>query len=276
MDDNYFDPSPSPNLPMDDPLRDWVQQVQSDPQLANLMTTDPQGAMNRMKELGIPPPPQGFMAYTDGMAKENDPNAIVGGKSAPLPGQVIGGATPPAASEAVPLPAARPAQADGASQNRSIAERLKESVGGMFPTFGQDGKLQGNLTSAQGQPPAPSNMPPILEPEENPSRMAGVPTPRPNANRTMSTAEHEAGGDLNPATDVSSSNKKANAFDQFAKSLQGIKPVPPPAPNFVGTPSVRSPNAGAAPNLTALLSLVGQAPAPMQQTLGRLLATGKA
>lgn len=268
MEEDYFSPSASPNLPQDDPLRSWLSAVQSDPQLAGLMTTDPQGAIDRMKELGIPPPPQGFTAYTDGLGAENSiPNRHPKG----TPPGTYGGAEP-----SVPYPpGGDPMTAD--ARPPSILERAKTAVTGMFPTFSPSGQLQGNLTSAQGQPPAAAPPLPVPRPQVAAAASSddtganldgGVPMPR--------ARPPEAGPG---ASDFSAKKKESlgDALSGFGKSLQGVKPVPPPAPNFVGTPSAPSHPAIQAPNLNALLAMVGQgAPSPLGLTLGRLLATGKA
>lgn len=114
--------------------------------------------------------------------------------------------------------------------------------------------------------PQPSVAPPIappnnaLDPEENPSPVApgAVPTPTPKPDSTKKKDDDKGAGD-------------------FAKMIAALKPVPPPALNPVGTPSVRSPSATNAPNIAQLLSLFGQqsTPSPVN-TLGRLLVAGKA
>lgn len=269
--DNYFDPQPSPNLSESDPLRAWAAQL-NDPDLVKLMATDPQGAAEKMARLGIPPPPPHIMSYADGLGANNSPTPE---QRYALPGQTVGGAGPPA-----DLPP---------------------------PVIGTDGKMQGNFTSDQGTlgirpgslidrgikyfTPSPAAAtpvsakapiaaptpvstgaflnPPILEPEVNPSAIGGVPLPRARPAEAPPVA-----------TDLSARKKTddvGDALGGFGKSLQGVKPSPPPAPNFVGTPSMRAPGHIAAPNLQALLSLVGQPTAsPLGLTLGRLLATGKA
>lgn len=262
--DNYFDPIASPTLGEEDPLRTWAQQLQNDPELPKLMATDPQGAIDRMAKMGIPPPPPHIMSFTDGVDASNAPPSPPslrmpfekpGGM---VPSQTIGGAVP----------------------------QYSDPVGaGAFdpqmPVFGPDGKMMGNQTSAQGQPPvAAADAIPLptpdprksladsLDPTPAPAEAVPLPVPRP--------AEAGPG-----ASDISASKKKkedaGDALGGFAKSLQGVKPIAPPAPNFVGTPSVRAHGNIAAPNLQNLLSMVGQpGPSPLALTLGRLLATGKA
>lgn len=264
--DNFFDPpSASPNLPEDDPLRQWAMDIQRDPELHKLMATDPQAAARRMADMGIPPPPGNLQAYTDGQDASNSVPPIAPYRTARSGPGIIGGAEPP------PTP--------GSNFDPS---QMANAGGEQFPVF-KGGKLQGNLTSAQGTPPAtnpplpdqkipPATTtvasadtgsyfdPPILDPEPNPS--AGqplVPKERP------------------VSTDLSSKNKTADGLDSFSKSLQGVRPIPPAPPNFVGTPAAPHHTAITAPNLQHLLSLVGQpGPSPLGLTLGRLLATGKA
>jgi hypothetical protein len=284
MDDNYFDPSPSPNLPEADPLRDWISQVQNDSELHKLMATDPQAAMDRMKTMGIPPPPQGFSAYTDGLGAEN---SIPGIKRQTMPG-TYGGATPEPAP-APPYPQGSDPMTAGTTQP-SILQRGADVVKNFFPTFGPNGKLQGNLTSGQGQPPAasaPAAAAEIPLPASDPRKQLAAaldPEPEPEVNPSAGqplvprTRPAEAGPS---STDLSAQSKKkpdtADALSGFSKSLAGVKPVPPPAPNFVGTPALPAHHAIQAPTMQNLLSLIGQpGQSPLALTLGRLLATGKA
>ena len=148
----------------------------------------------------------------------------------------------------------------------------------------KDGSIAGNV-SAPSNPDAPPkqtdrvtpNVPPVplpaparvasagssLDPEdESPSEAGSVPLPqpRPEAAKAGDTKKKDLAGGLS----------------DFSKSLQGVKPVPPPALNAVGTPGVRSPNSIQAPAVQALLSLAGQGTPPSAlATLGRLLAAGK-
>jgi hypothetical protein len=150
---------------------------------------------------------------------------------------------------------------------------------GELPVFGPGGKMQGNLTSGQGQPP--TAVPPLATPpsvvapaapssafDPTPEVPSSVPLPRPRP--------AEAG----PGASELSSSKKPSASDalsDFSKSLAGVRPVAPPALNPVGTPSVRSPTAAGAPNIQALLQMIGQQnQATPLSTLGRLLVAGKA
>lgn len=111
--------------------------------------------------------------------------------------------------------------------------------------------------------PQPSVVPPIappsnaLDPEENPSPVAPGAVPTPTAKPDKKDADKGAG--------------------DFAKMIAALKPVPPPALNPVGTPSVRSSLATGAPNIASLLQVLGQqgSPSPVN-TLGRLLVAGKA
>lgn len=268
--ENFFDPIASPNLPEDDPMRAWAAQVQSDPQLAQLMATDPQGAMDRMKELGIPPPPMGFTAYTDGLTAENSiPNRHP--KGAP-PG-TYGGAEPDPV-----IPPGTDPMAGNLPRNKSIIER----VVGAFPTFGTNGKMMGNLTSAQGQPPAA----PGADLSEQPTPSTGVPIPRADPRKEVPAGffldPQTAGDDTLPENATSTEGrvtKKGEAkegFSDLAKGLEGVKPPPGVPPQKISSPNSPRPNAIQAPQLSALLSLVGQPASPVAMTLGRLLATGKA
>lgn len=271
-DDNFFDPmpqtpfTPSSNLPENDPLRDWATQLQ-DPELMQLMARDPRAAVERMKELGVPPPPPEISRYAEG--------GIDNLRGPPLPTQTVGGATP---APMIP-PGTDPMGAN--VRNKSIVERGVDAV------FGPNGKLWGNLTSEQGVKPGskyvgggigsdPSSreigpaaapaVPNYLDPEENPSPVpaGGVPLPRPNPSRP---------------TEVSAQSKPSlsEGLGGFADSLKGVKAPAPPPLNAVGTPSAPRPNQINAPALNNLLAMVGQAaPSPLTLTLGRLLATGKA
>lgn len=274
FDTNYFDPQPSPNLPEDDPMRAWAAQVQSDPQLAKLMATDPQGAMDRMKELGIPPPPQGFSAYTDGLSADNSvPNRHP--KGAP-PG-VYGGATPPPA----PYPQGSDPMTAG-TPPPSLLQRGVAAVQGMFPTFGPNGKLMGNLTSAQGQPSVGADL------AEQPTPSAGLPIPRSDPRKMppegyfLEPQTADAGDSELPENATSTEGKskpKGDAkggFSDLMKGMQGVKAPAVPAPQKISSPNAPQHSALQAPNLNALLSLVGQPASPIAMTLGRLLATGKA
>lgn len=271
-DDNYFDPistaTASPNLSQDDPLRAWVAQLQSDPDLPKLMATDPQAAIAKMQAAGIPPPPADLKQYTDGLGPEN---SIPGIKRQTMPG-TYGGADPAPTPAAAPTPPFNPTPQAG-----SITERMYRLLGSTFgPSTAQASPEPVPVPMADPRKAAPA-APPVapaapatppnyldpLEPEVNPHPVApgGVPLPTPNPTTPAAAAK--------PST--------ADALSGFSKSLQGVKPVAGPPPNFVGTPSVRSPGAISAPNLQALLGLVGQpAPSPLGMTLGRLLATGKA
>lgn len=281
--DNYFDPVASPNLGQDDPLRTWAAQLQSDPDLPKLMATDPQAAIEKMKALGLPPPPGDLMSYTDGLAKENSPSANLGGANPPLPTQSIGGATPPPPpTAAIPEPPSR------ILREGSIADRLYRAWNdGPPPVIGPNGKMMGNLTSSQGVPPVapgavepqiplPASDPrrlaaldPVIDSEINPNPSSGIPLPVPRPK--------EAGVGASDLSARKKIDETGDALGGFSKSLQGVKPVAPPPPNYVGTPSVRAHGNISAPNLQSLLSLVGQpGPSPLGLTLGRLLATGKA
>lgn len=290
----FFDPSPdtpftpSVNLPEGDPLRDWAAQL-SDPQLQQLMASDPRAAVERMKELGIPPPPPEISRYAEG--------GIDNLRNPPLPTQVVGGAPPPVVYPPTqdPMQGTAPAP-QGMARAREIGGGIMDSlrdtgsmIAGVLPTFSADGKMLGNLTSEQGVPPGskyvgggigsdPSarELPPAAapasanyfdpEPEVNPNPVApgSVPLPRENPNRP---------------TDTSAQRKPSlsEGLGGFADSLKGVKAPAPPPLNPVSTPSAPRPNQINAPALNNLLAMVGQAaPSPLTLTLGRLLATGKA
>ena len=153
-----------------------------------------------------------------------------------------------------------------------------------MPIFGPDGRMQGNLTSAQGQPPQPVPSMPI--PTPTPPRMPSAPV-------QMAAAEPEPASPLDPiptpqerpkeagpgASDLSARKKgdAAGAVSDFNKSLAGVKALAPPPLNAVGTPSVRSPTGISAPNIANLIALTqGTAPQSVAQTLGKLLVQGKA
>lgn len=273
--ENFFDPIASSNLPEDDPMRAWVAQVQSDPQLASLMTTDPQGAMNRMRELGIPPPPMGFTAYTDGLSAENSvPNRHPKGASA----GTYGGAPPPSA----PYPPTGDAMTADA-RPPSLVERGVAAVRGAFPTFNRRGELMGNLTSAQGQPPTSAG----ADLSEQPTPSVGVPVPRSDPRKEVPAGvfldpQMAEGDDKLPENATSTEGtvvKKGDAkggFSELSKGLQGVKPPPGVPPQRISSPAPPRANAIQAPQLQSLLSLVGQPASPVAMTLGRLLATGKA
>lgn len=132
----------------------------------------------------------------------------------------------------------------------------------------QEGPNKGkSIPFAQGQDKSFEIAGSGLDPEVNPSPQSGIPLPR--------SRPSEAGPS---STDLSAQKKPSvgDAFGDFSKSLAGVKPVQPPPVNPVGTPSVRSPSAMAAPNLANILSLIGQGNAPTLSTLGRLLVAGKA
>lgn len=135
-----------------------------------------------------------------------------------------------------------------------------------------DGSLARNLTGDQSpvvpkpKPTAPENP---LDPEEATATPPSVPLPKPRPD--------EAGPG---ASDVSAAKKKpsvGDALSDFSKSLTGVKPVPPPPLNPVGTPSVRSPGAVSPPNIANLIALMqGGTPPSVAATLGKLLVAGKA
>lgn len=219
MDFDFFSPSASPNLPGDDPLRGWLEQLRGDPELPGLMATDPQAAIKRMQDMGIPPPPvQNFAGDMPFMAGAE--------ATAPL------------------RPQPEPYRMQGNPEEYAAAVGRRSPV--PLPQADPRKQLPGEA----------------FDPEAS--------TPQP----TKSTLEQEQAGN----TDVSARKKSdlAGGLADFGKSLQGVKPVAPPAPNFVGTPSVRSPTPIPGAQLSSLLQLVGQSPHGPGLTLGRLLATGKA
>lgn len=270
-DDNYFDSSASPTLPQDDPLRQWINSVQSDPQLAGLMATDPQGAMNRMRELGIPPPPQGFTAYTDGLGEGSGfPGypRVRSGQS-----EVVGGAPPPPA----PYPQGGDPMTAGAPP-KSLFERGADVVSGWAPKLDPRAYLnwqKQNPLPDFAEAPQPTAGTPI--PRSDPRKPPGDffdPAPE-SAPAPMSTLAQEQ----NTNTDVGAQKKKpdaATAFSEFGKSLQGVKPPPQVAPQRISSPNAPAHPAIQTQNLNGLLSLVGQRAPEVALTLGRLLATGKA
>lgn len=293
----FFDPTPdavttpSSNLPENDPLREWAAQLQ-DPEIMAAMAKDPQSAINKMIERGIPPPPPEISRYAEG--------GIDTLRNPPLPTQVVGGATPapqipPGTDPMSPnIPAETGADAWRRAKNigSGIVDSVKETgsnIAGALPTFDIRGKLMGNLTSSQGTPSKPEPaysgggvgsdpdarrlpVPPPTnyfdpEPEVNPSPVAQGQVPLPRENPLRPT---EAGAQ-------SKTDQWSQGLQGFSDSLKGVKAPAGPPLNPVGTPSVRSPSSINAPALTNLLSLVGQpAPSPLALTLGRLLATGKA
>lgn len=134
---------------------------------------------------------------------------------------------------------------------------------------------QGNLTSTEPivpkrvplesiqptvqKPTAPAT---ALDPEEGATE---IPTPAPRPDSAPGS------------TDVSAKKKDVGgAFSDFSKSLQGVKALPPPPVNPVGTPSVRSPGAISAPNVQQLAMMGSAAQAnAILPLLGKLLAMGK-
>lgn len=118
--------------------------------------------------------------------------------------------------------------------------------------------------------PTPNTPPPInpLDPVETAGAGESVPLPR--------SRPKEAGPG---ASDISAQKKKEkeDATSDLMKTLSGLKPIAPPPLNPVGTPSVRSPTATNAPQLSQILQLMGQSgQASPGLTLGRLLVAGKA
>lgn len=269
-DDNFFDPSPtaSPNLDPADPLREWASQLQ-DPEIAKLMATDPQAAAKRMADMGIPPPPDHIHAYTDGLGPENNVTAFTRNLHSD-PG-TFGGADP----------ALDPSTPVRTNPDGSIAQNVSTNPDAPIPGARPGSILDKLLRPAQAAADVPWGVPnpptPLPTPDPRKSTLASDLDPaEPESVPLPQERPKEAGPG---ASDLSAKSKtpKADALSEFSKSLTGIKPIPPPPPNHVGTPSVRSPTAINAPNLQNLLSLVGQpGPNPLALTLGRLLATGKA
>lgn len=262
--DNFFDPeiSASPNLPESDPLREWAAQLQ-DPELAKLMAEDPAAAAKRMADLGIPPPPPQIQSYAEGGLGDERSRTMA------RPTEIVGGASPPPPEPSPKAPPFSLTPAEG-----SMGDKIVRLLGSTFgPQQNQPGQIPATGPTP-GRPgpvarealaPGPSLPGTDLDPEINPNPVVAGATPIPRENPTRST-------------DVGAQSKsKGDALSDFGKSLQGVKPVAPPAPNYVGTPSVRAPGHIGAPNLQALLNTVGQpGPSPLGVTLGRLLATGKA
>lgn len=138
------------------------------------------------------------------------------------------------------------------------------TVGKADPTAEQGPYIMNKGPPQAAPTPAPTPASP-LDPVETADAVP-IPTPRP--------AEAPAG-----ASDVSAKSKtpKADAISDFAKTLAGVKPIQPPPLNAVGTPSVHTPGAISAPQITQLLQLLGSQSKPDPvQTLGRLLVAGKA
>lgn len=275
MDDNFFDPSPSPNLDPADPLREWASQLQ-DPEIAKLMATDPKAAAQRLSDLGIPPPPDHIHAYTDGLGAENNVNAFNRNLKG-TPGTFGGD------------PALQPATPDTSAPIRTkpdgtIAGNISDDPNAPIPGARPGSLLDKLLRPTQpGAPvPAPEAVPlPASDPRKSIPNDFDPATPPAVAETTPLPQARPA--EAGPgASDLSAQKKKksddlGDALGGFSKSLSGVKPIAPPAPNFVGTPSVRGSHPIGAPNLQNLLSLVGQPQAsPLSLTLGRLLATGKA
>lgn len=288
---DFLNPIASPNLAEDDPMRAWAQRVQTDPELRGLLATDPQGAMNRMKELGIPPPPQGFTAYTDGLSAENTVPPVPPYRTPRSGPGVIGGAD----AVAAPLPPPMvQTNRDGSIRGNvsdldpSYTDPMGVRVGGAAeaPPGNPDFRITkpGATLGYIGGPNPPAPLP-LLPKEVNPNPVPSgyVPSPMRDPRKAESagaylepTQEEAAAEPSDKSTDVSAKKKSIDAFNQFAKGLQGVKAPQLPAPQKVSTPSAPQHAAMQAPNLNALLSLVGQPASPIVMTLGRLLATGKA
>lgn len=266
-DDNFFDPTPSPNLDPADPLREWATQLQ-DPELVKLMASDPKAAAEKMIELGIPPPPPHILQYADGMGTENNINAFTRNLKG-SPGTFGGD---PALDTSTPV---------RTNPNGTIAGNLTDDPNAPIPGT-RPGSILDKLirpTQPAGDVPWGVPNPPTPLPTPDPRKVVPNdfdPAPPTETVPFPQTRPAEAGPG---ASDLSAKKKPSagDALSDFSKSLSGVKPIPPPAPNYVGTPSVRSGHPIAAPNLQGLLGLVGQPQAsPLALTLGRLLATGKA
>lgn len=244
---NGLDPMASPTTAEDDPLRAWFANL-NDPGMAALLITDPEKAKELMASRGIAPPP-----HASSYMGSNVPGSNILGYD---PGKDPTRAGNPGN----PVPVAAPGDPDNPIRT--------------LP----NGKISGNITA----PVDPDAVPPVappkravaaaspLDPEEEASVVpSSVPLP--------ARRPEEAGPGASDLSARSKTDKTAEALSGFSKSLAGVKPVPPPPLNAVGTPSVRSPGAIGAPNITNLLALAGQqAQARQLQTLGRLLVAGKA
>lgn len=241
MDENFFDPGLGQAgfsmLSEDDPLRAWAEQ-NVDPHTGALLASDPQAAIERLISAGVPPPPV------------DAPSSLRTPFVDPSSGMNVPGADPFSMVRTNP-----------------------------------DGTIAGNLTNPDaGLPPKDQSRVPVVTPPAPERLRVDVPP-------TRTASAGKAGESLDPEEDSSSSDsvpipsprpdeapkkKVSGALSGFGDSLKGVKPVPPPPVNPVGTPSVRGPLPVQAAPLTALLALAGQgAPPSAMATLGRLLAAGK-
>jgi hypothetical protein len=190
--------------------------------------------------------------------------------------------TNPEKAKEIMIQKGMPPPPDSASAFTDPATGMNVPGASPFVRTNPDGTIAGNLSNppdpdiplptpdprkTTAPPPQVTPQPTLnaLDPEENPNPVPEGSVPTPLARPT------EAGPPNKAKPSVS------DALSDFSKSLAGVKPIPPPPLNPVGTPQVHAPNALRTPDIASLLALAGQsAQAGKLATLGRLLATGKA
>lgn len=264
MDANGFDPAAT--LSPDDPLQAWLQ----DPAMAEFVK---QKAIEHAQNvLGFAPSADPLGPDSGDTFGTKKPAATTQDTAAPAP-------TPPPPAAAAPVASSNPPFQVGIPPT-SIVGRLKSYFGSGVP------KAEGvpDPTASQGpfrlDPTPPPTTSPVPVASPSPAKVV-IDSPA----ATVAPAEAE-GAALDPeetSTDLSSKNAdgkpktKAEALSDFGKTLAGLKPMAPPPLNPVGTPSVRSPSAINAPNLSQVMQVMGlqSRPDPIS-TLGRLLVAGKA
>lgn len=269
-----FDPAGT--LSADDPLRAWQAQIQ-DPALGMLMVTDPEKAIEVMKQRGIAPPPTAS-AYTDPASGLNIPSDTDTTYNAPVrtnpDGTISGNLTSPTNPDSAPP---QPQGGTPSGDRRPIFQRIHDYFNPVPSAAASPGAAPASVT------------PPSLAA----TKVAETGGQKANSSGPFVAAKSSAGEDLDPEedkpttgkqpeaggkTESSGSNSKtANALSGFSDSFKGIKAPTPPPLNAVGTPGTPHPNAINAPGIQQLLALAGQAaPGSALGTLGRLLVQGKA
>jgi len=258
-----FDPAGT--LSENDPLREWAKNLETDPVLGTLLLTDPQAAIDRMVAKGVPPPNTGTSAFSEPSRDQIPDYGNAKPASVPLPPErtpnppFTPGVPPTSIFGRLGLGQGKPAAAEVVTDPTADQGPHRLPSAGATKAWRDSTPLPGTVpVAAAATPfdPAPVPSPPVVP----------LPVERP--------AEAGAG-----ASDVSAKKKPdlGDALTDFSKSFAGVKPIPPPALNPVGTPSVRTPHAAGAPSIAALLQYMGQTAQPSAlSNLGRLLVAGKA
>jgi hypothetical protein len=251
-----FDPFPPGTmtafggLSPDDPLADWASNVK--PSDLQQFVHDPQGAIDNMVNKGQPPPDHHYQADERG-------------NLSPMLGFAPGDPGPPRpedtagkVSDKRPIPPTRVTEPVRDPSQGNLTDTLGPSQGPLAPVVPYIKKgaetLQDIWRRGFGTGPGadlePGVKPTVVPPLPPPTEVGGGPKVGPIQDRRPTDVSAKA------KEDEGTKALSGKAFEDFSKSLAGVK-VPPRAPlPGVGTPGVRSPSA-INPSLAALLTSVG-------------------